>query len=125
MSLGNPARTAPNARDPLLRGRTYAIPFDTVWETTCRLARARKRWQIVEADDYNGHLRIEATTLRKKIDDVDIRIMLDENAQTRFDMTSQSRQRFDWGRNRRRIRAFVKALDRELATGRRGTHAPS
>ncbi len=49
------------------------------------------------------------------MDDVEIRIGLDDDAQTRVDLRSASRKGVgDLGKNPRRIGKFVRALDREL-----------
>ena len=120
MAFGVLARTAPDAGDPRLRGRTYAIPFHDVWVAANKLAKTRARWRIHSADDVTGVIRAEATSLvRKRLSDVEIRIVLDEDAQTRVDMSSESRNgAFDWGLNIRRIGNFFKALDKELAKPR-------
>jgi len=120
MAFGVLARTAPDAGDPRLRGRTYAVPFHEVWVAAHKLASSRARWRIAHADELNGVIRAEATTLvRKRIADVEIRIVLDQDAQTRVDMSSESRNgAFDWGLNIRRIGNFFKALDAELAKPR-------
>ena len=120
MSFGVLARTAPDAGDPRLRGRTYAIPFHDVWVASHKLAKTLARWRITHADEINGVIRAEATSLvRKRVSDVEIRIVLDQDAQTRIDMTSESRNgAFDWGLNIRRIGNFFKALDAELAKPR-------
>jgi len=110
------AETDPSADDPHLRGRTYAIPFDRVWTATLGIVHAHSRWSVVDADDLAGVVRCESTTLvLRRLEDVFIRISLDENAQTRVDLISRSREdRRDWGSNARRIRWFVKKLDRAL-----------
>ena len=110
------AETDVSADDPYLRGRTYAIPFDRVWTAALGIVRGHSRWSVVDADDLAGVLRCEATTLvLRRVEDVFIRISLDENAQTRVDLISRSREdRTDWGSNARRIRWFVKKLDRAL-----------
>ena len=112
--------TAPDARDPKLRGRTFAIPFNQVWESAREVVGGLRRWRLLEEDDYEGVLRAEATTLiRRRIDDITIRIALDEDAQTRVDMTSTRRTGYvSLGRNARRIRRFFRKLDRALETAR-------
>lgn len=115
--LENRASTDPRARDPRLRGRTYSIPFEDVWQTSINLCGGGlKRWSIVSTDDQNGV--IEAVT-RSAIfgseDDVRIEIGLDYNAQTRVDMWAVSRkERGDLGRTRRTVGRFFKHLDQRL-----------
>jgi hypothetical protein len=113
----NDAETAINEADPRLRGRTYAIPFEQVWQAACSLANGGlRRWRILQADDYEGLIQAESTTLVFRfVDDVLIRVYLDKNAQTRVDMQSRSRKGgVDFGTNARRIRKFFRALDRRL-----------
>ena len=110
----NVAETAQAHRDVRLRGRTYAIPFEDVWNAAHALAAgALPRWRITSADDEAGVIRAEAATLlRRKYDDVVIRITLDADAQTRVDARAAARQgRGDWGRNARRLKRFFRALD--------------
>ncbi len=116
----NSAQTDPAAADPRLRGRTYAIPFEQVWSAALALARRRRGWTVRHADDLDGVISAEARTALRFVDDVEIRIRLDENAQTRVDLSSASRVGVgDLGKNPRRIGKFLRALDRELR-GRRG-----
>jgi uncharacterized protein (DUF1499 family) len=121
--LAKSVSTAPDARDPKLRGRTFAIPFNQVWESARAVVSSSRRWHVVEEDDYEGVLRAEAITLiLRRIDDVTIRVALDEDAQTRVDMTSTRRPGFvSLGRNKRRIRRFFRKLDRALEQARQGS----
>lgn len=118
----NVAETAQAHEDPRLRGRTYAIPFEDVWSAAQALATVGLRgWRLVSSDDEQGVINAEATTWpRKKIDDVVIRVSLDENAQTRVDARSAAREgRGDWGRNARRLNRFFRALDHAVPEARR------
>jgi len=113
----NRAGTDPTATDRRLRGRTYAIPFETVWQAASRLADGGIRgWSMLSSDDQLGVIEAVAKTLiMRKEQDVRIEVRLDENAQTRVDAWSSSRiVRGDLGRNRRTIGKFVKRLDRAL-----------
>jgi uncharacterized protein (DUF1499 family) len=117
----NIAETAPGDPDPRLRGRTYAISFERVWQAARTVAGTKmRRWRIVEEDDYEGIIRAEATTLVFRfVDDVQIRVFLDPDAQTRVDMYSASRKGVgDLGTNARRIGRFMHRLDRELEASR-------
>ncbi|HEY8485706.1 MAG TPA: DUF1499 domain-containing protein [Longimicrobiales bacterium] len=119
------AATAPDADDPRLRGRTYAIPFDRVWCAALELASGRlRRWRILEADDREGILQAEARSLLFGTrHEVTISITLDENAQTRVDARAATdARRPDFGSSARKIGAFFRALDRTL--GLRATPAP-
>lgn len=109
--------TEPLAADRRLRGRTYAIPFDRVWKAALRLAATElPGWRITQATDRNGVIQVEVTTrILKRVDDVRITIRLDENCQTRVDLTSASRTgKGDLGANVRRVGRFLKAMDRRL-----------
>jgi len=76
----------------------------------------RTGWNVVHADDLKGVIRAEARSLVFRfVDDVEVRISLDEDGQTRVDLTSTSRVgEWDMGANARRIRGFCRALDRKL-----------
>jgi hypothetical protein len=124
------AQTAPDDPDPRLRGRTYAVPFEEVWLAAHDLATRRRRmWRITLADDHEGIIRVEARTLFFRfVADLEIRIGLDEDAQTRVDVRSASRTGFaDWGVNARRNGRFLRKLDKALARNRkkRGAASPS
>jgi hypothetical protein len=111
------AETDPASPDARLVGRTYAIPFDAVWAAATRLAGGElRRWTISSADDLSGV--IAAGTQARFFgpgDRVRIEIGLDENAQTRVDLSATSRsERPDFGRNRRAIGRFLGKLDEAL-----------
>jgi hypothetical protein len=113
----NRAWTDPESPDRRLRGRTYAVPFAEVWRAALETARERPRWTVTEADARDGEIMVEArTTLWRFVDDVSIRVWLDETGATRVDLTSASRVgAADLGTNARRIARFLHALDRRLA----------
>lgn len=118
----NRASTHPEHRDPLLRGRTYAIPFDAVWTAALQLAGGRlSRWSVVRADDGPGVIQAEARPLLwGEPGDILVRVRLDSDAQTRVDLISSSRgNRTDLGASRRRAIRFFAALDRALAVSER------
>jgi hypothetical protein len=103
--------------DPRLRGRTYHIPFETVWQAALALASGGlRRWKLVQADDYEGTIDAEARTFWLRfVDDVRINVYLDDDAQTRVDVVSKSRRgSSDFGANARRVARFFKALDRRV-----------
>ena len=113
----NRAETDPRSPDPRLRGRTYAISFDRVWNAALALSGGQlPRWSISSADDGEGIIRARVRArLRRHEDDVRIAVILDENGQTRVDMASASllRKR-DLGANARHIHRFLRALDAKL-----------
>lgn len=97
-----------------MAGRTYAIPFVRVWDSAVELAGGElEGWQVARRDDYEGVLEAEATSrwLKRPIQ-VEIRVALDANAQTRVDADARSRVP---GFGTRRIKSFFRALDRRLA----------
>lgn len=117
----NVAFTAPAAEDERLRGRTYAIPFEDVWQAALRLmGGGLKRWEIVESDDQEGIIRgVAHGRLERSTSNLTVRIVLDANAQTRVDALSASRvARADLGLNARRLHRFFRALDAALERSR-------
>jgi len=111
------ATTDPKSDDRRLRGRTYAIPFEKVWQATLALCGGGVRgWSILSADDQRGVVEAISKTLVFGLeDDVRVEIQLDQNAQTRVDLWSGSRKsRANLGRNRRLIGRFLRRLDRRL-----------
>lgn len=112
----NEVVTDPDDVDPRLRGRTYAVPFDEVWRRALAIVDDRRGWRLTGSDDLEGVIRVEARTpVFRFTDDVEIRIGLDEDAQTRVHMTSASRVgKLDLGTNARRVHRFFKHLDRAV-----------
>jgi hypothetical protein len=113
----NQVATAADHWDPRLRGRTYAIPFERVWQASLALANGGlRRWKVIDSDDVEGIINAESRTfVWRFVDDVRIRVYLDEDAQTRVDVESKSRKgRADYGTNARRVHRFLRALDRRV-----------
>ncbi|MDH5758737.1 MAG: DUF1499 domain-containing protein [Gemmatimonadota bacterium] len=111
------AVTDPGGADERLRGRTYAIPFEQVWKACLHLAGGGlNRWHVLDADDQRGFITAEArSAIFRVVDDVYIRIGLDENGQTRVDMELHTRNdKGDMGRLTRMAGAFARRLDRYL-----------
>ena len=113
----NQAATDLHAADQRLRGRTYAIPFEDVWNAAVVLAGGGLRgWSLISADDQRGLIEahVRGGPLRPEMD-VRIRIRLDRNGQTRADLRVASRsERGDLGRSRRSVARFTARLDRKL-----------
>ena len=122
------ARTAPASGDARLRGLTCAVPFEDVWQSARRLADGGIRgWSLEHADDQEGIIRAGTRSLRGAEHDVEVRISLDANAQTRVDAVATARKPgTDFGAARRRVITFFTALDKRLAAlpPRRPTPAP-
>ncbi len=112
----NSAQTSETADDPRLHGRTYMVPFATVWDEIVLMIKEYSRWNLVRANEDKGMIGFEATTLVFRfVDDVRIKVKLDQNALTRVDMWSHSRVgKGDLGGNTRRISRFFRDLDRRL-----------
>lgn len=112
----NSAQTSENAADPRLRGRTYLVPFATVWDEIIAMIETNPRWKLIRADEGAGLIRAEATTrVFRFVGDVRFKLKLDRNALTRVDMWSASRGgKGDLGANTRRIAHFCRQLDRRL-----------
>lgn len=112
----NVAETRPDATDPRLRGRAYPIPFARVWEAAVETALATRGWVLTGSNAGAGTIDAEARTLLWRfVDDVAIRISLDDKGLTRVDVRSASRVgKADLGANARRIARFLHALDRRL-----------
>jgi len=103
--------TRPDAADPALRGRTYAIPFETVWSAALLLAAEQiPRWEVSRWNDRNGTIQAYAKGRFSKVpDDVRVRVRLDDYGQTRLDLSVLARK----GREAalKRIQEFIGALD--------------
>jgi uncharacterized protein (DUF1499 family) len=112
----NSAQTSADAEDPRLRGRTYMVPFAAVWDEIIQMIRDHRRHSLVRANEDKGMITFEAKTpVFRFVDDVRIKVKLDQNALTRVDMWSQSRVgKGDLGVNTRRIARFFRELDRRL-----------
>ena len=112
--------TGPEAVDPDLVGRTYAIPFGQVWDAVVRLtAGGLKGWKMLRWDDDTGLVEAEVQgPLLPLVADVAVTVVLDHNAQTRVDLRASGRGKWgDLGANRRRTRRFFTALDSQLNAG--------
>lgn len=111
------AHTHPAASDPSLRGRTWAVPFEDVWEAAVWLASGGLRGcSLRRANDRDGIIIAEAHARFAGVADFTISVTLDEDAQTRVDARSVSREaRADLGTNTRRIRTFFRMLEDRLA----------
>ena len=121
------AFTTPSAEDPRLRGRTYAIPFEEVWQQCIRLVDGGLRgWELREADDEEGVIRGRIRGLTARFaSTLTVRVTLDANAQTRVDALAACRSgRYDLGTNVRRLNRFFRALDRGLEESRGRAIAP-
>ncbi len=115
---GQDVRTSADSDNPGLVGRTYAIPFGTVWDAIVALAGGGlKGWKIARWDDQIGLVAADVTSWPIPLAaTVLISVKLDADGQTRVDMSI--RNVADEGRlpiNQRRIDRFFRELDRSLA----------
>jgi len=116
----NRVETDPRSEDERLLGRTYAIPFENVWQAAKGLASGGlKGWTLWVADDQEGLMEASLRPfLFFKAADLRIEIGLDENAQTRVDLVAKARtERGDLGRCRRTVGRFLQRLDEALNAG--------
>jgi hypothetical protein len=116
--LSNGAETREGAAAPWLRGRTYAISFDRVWQASLALAQGGlPRWSILDADDYEGVINVEIKVARlRPAARVTIRIGLTADAQTRVDARAHAPdRRGDLGVCTRALARFFTELDRSLS----------
>ena len=107
--------TRPGHNDDRLTGRTYAIPFEDVWQGALRVIGGRKRWTLDSADDQEGIIVTSVRALHSRFNStVEICIGLDADGQTRVDASTGMPRAFtDMGMNARRINGFFRALDAE------------
>jgi len=111
------AETRADARDPRFRGRTYAIPFEDVWQVSLSILKEDLACSLRLANDRDGIIIAQsAAVFPRRIDDVTVSVVLDQDAQTRVDMRSIAREgKADFGGNVRRVARFFELLDRKLA----------
>jgi hypothetical protein len=110
------AATAPDAPDPALRRRVYAVPFDYIWQAALALAGGGLAgWSVDGADDQEGVIEAFARGRISGEHGVVIRVALDDNAQTTVDVAVMARASADLGRARWRLRRFLRSLDRLAA----------
>ena len=98
--------------------RTYAIPFDAVWNAAVALMDGGlRRWCVDQANDLDGTLAgMSVTLFFRAEDDVSVQVGLDRNGQTTVAIRIWSRKKGrELARNRRAIRRFLDRLDRSLA----------
>lgn len=91
--------------------RTYAIPFERVWQAALALAQGGLRgWHVLQADDYEGVIvaQVRAGLLRRSTHAVVVRIGLDADGQTRVAGTGPHPAA------RRHTARFLQALDQAL-----------
>jgi uncharacterized protein (DUF1499 family) len=111
------ARTDPDAADPRLRTARLDVPFARVWDAVLGTVGATPRWTPISADPREGEVQVEARTLIWQfVDDVRIRVHLDEEGRTAIDVHSTSRVRgWDMGTHTRRIARFLHHVRRRVA----------
>ena len=112
------AATDQHSEDVRLRGRTYTITFDDVWQAAMTVAGGELLgWSVGRSDDQRGVIdALAKTPITGSEADVKIHIGLDRLGQTRVDALATSRKdKGDWGRTRRLIARFFKRLDKQLS----------
>ena len=127
MAGARTAATRPGHEDPRLAGRTYAIPFEDVWQGALRIIREKsKGWTLDLADDREGIITADIKALHRSYNGTfEVRVTLDMNGQTRVDASTATPSAFaDLGVNVRRLHRFFTALDREADREYRRRTAP-
>ncbi len=115
--VGPRVGTDPLSDDPRLAGRTYAVPFDAVWNAALRLVGGGlPRWSVIHADDEEGIIDARCKTLLLRTEDqIRVDVGLDGNGQTRVDLSwTTASRRPALGRGARLLGWFARRLDREL-----------
>ncbi|CAN5849810.1 hypothetical protein BH23GEM8_BH23GEM8_20260 [soil metagenome] len=109
--------TDPDHSDRRLQGSAHSLPYSVIWDAALALAHRMSRWVVVSADSGKGEIVAEATSrFAGFVDDVVIRVSLDDQGLTRVDLSSHSRVgRFDFGANRRRVQKYLRRLEKSIA----------
>ena len=112
----NVVETGRTPEYPDIQPRTYQKSEADVFDAALHVISRLPRWLLVGYDEKQGDIQAEArTVLWRFVDDVRIRVRSREGA-TVVDVRSASRVgRGDFGQNARRIRGFLKELDKQLA----------
>lgn len=114
--LINVVETGRTPEYPDIQPRTYHKPTAEVFDAALHVISRLPRWTLVGYDEKQGDIQAESqTALWRFVDDVRVRVVNREGG-TMVEVRSASRVgRGDFGQNARRIRGFLKELDRQLA----------
>jgi len=101
---------------PDIQPRTYQKSTAEVFDAALHVIDRLSRWTLIGYDEKRGEIQAEAQTiLWHFVDDVRVRIV-NRGGDAVVEVRSASRVgRGDFGQNARRIRGFLKELDRQLA----------
>lgn len=115
----NDVATGESRAYPDIQPVDYDLSPEAVFDGVKRAAEAMKGWRNIETTEGDDEWELSAeavTSLFKFVDDVTIRVSESGlNGRTRVWMRSKSRVgRGDFGANAKRIRAFIRQLNREL-----------
>ena len=101
---------------PDIQPRTYQKSSAEVFDAALHVVNRMPRWTLVVYDEKQGDIQAEAqTALWRFVDDVRIRVV-SRDGKTVVEVRSASRVGLgDFGQNARRIRGFLKELDRQVA----------
>jgi uncharacterized protein (DUF1499 family) len=112
----NDVTTGETREYPDLQPRRYALDALTVFRAVRTAAAGMRGWRVTAEDSAGGRLQAEARILITPFtDDVTVWIQPADGG-SQVVVRSHSRVgRADLGVNARRIRAFLRALDREMA----------
>ncbi len=119
-----PRRSVGTGDHPDLPSRRYAIPFDRVWRAAGDALEA-EGGRIESADDTTGVVRAGGETgFPRQRWSAEIRVRLDEDAQTRVDVTVHHHEGLDLGRTTRRARRLLVRVDDGSGADERTRIAP-
>lgn len=114
--------TSLDAANPVLRGRTYAIPFDTVWSAALDVVTRLPGWVLTGADDHDGVIEFERRArMGRKERGGRVWICLDPHGQTRVDLRIDTPRLADLLRAPRlsttTVARFLNRLDTAVGAG--------
>lgn len=108
---GDPRRVVSTTHGRDVQPAVYAIPFDRVWEAAQSALRAEGA-TVERADDTTGLVQAHGSGgFPKHRWSVEARIGLDEDGQTRVDLTVSLLEGLDLGRTARRARRLMARID--------------
>lgn len=106
--------------------RTYAIPYEDVWQSLLLVVGEHPRWAVLEADGDRGILGMEVRPrLLGQARRLDVTVGLDPQGQTRVEVARGAPAAGpDWRGGRRSARRLLRALDHFLARRRSAADPP-
>jgi hypothetical protein len=119
-----PRRTVATGDRADLHARRYAIPFERVWRAAAEALKA-EGGRIEVSDDTRGVVRAAGETgFPRQRWSAELRVGLDEDAQTRVDVTVHHDEGLDFGRTTRRARRLLDRVDEASGADERTRISP-